>query len=520
MIDLSTSWTISNPTFKKLADGPANFLAPSALSANSQSWAMIANGTTYIYSIKSGTWAAPLTLSQLNGTGNLAAATDPTSGMVYIPNGILVPPALSMLRINLVTKSFDSVAMLPSLNTSVGFSVVWSTVRRSMIFYGGHVDGLYEYSPTEGWADLSLLLTGDIPKPRSSACMVSATNGAKLVLFGGVNTQNSAINSDLYVLDVATMTWARGLDLAPGTGWAGPACAVSNDQLIVWGGAFKAVINATTATLIQNSTNVYNLKTGVWTNSYVAPASSKSPGTNRTTATTTTTTTTPSDASATDETNAAEGKSNHTVAILGSILGIVVFAVAVGALLFYRRFQLRDKVNQDGIDREVSDERLYPEPRSNPAFGFAFMDKKEAPLPSPPPSSLPPSSQDDREHKGDGVTKFVPPPDNAYYCPPPPPPSSSSSTATASKAAVNYWTPNMWNGAAGALDGRSDTPSKIYRVPAGIIDDREIPMTPTPSKTAARSPNTLQEQPSERSPSTMVVGRSQEEVRQSSNVNL
>jgi hypothetical protein len=55
-------------------------------------------------------------------------------------------------------------------------------------------------------------MKGYVPTARKQACIAPAYGGAKMVLFGGSFTSiKTNILSDIYVLDVASITWAKGL---------------------------------------------------------------------------------------------------------------------------------------------------------------------------------------------------------------------------------------------------------------------------------------------------------------------
>jgi hypothetical protein len=68
-------------------------------------------------------------------------------------------------------------------------------------------------------------------------CLYSlAYNGAKMIVFGGRTPDK--ISGDLYILDVATMTWTQGPSSDPRTGMV---CSVSGDNFVAWGGTTYSI---------------------------------------------------------------------------------------------------------------------------------------------------------------------------------------------------------------------------------------------------------------------------------------
>ncbi|KAF9079317.1 hypothetical protein BGX27_006617, partial [Mortierella sp. AM989] len=118
---------------------------------------------------------------------------------------------------------------------------------------------LYAYTLASGWRLLSV--KGDIPSPRRSSCFVPAYQGTKMVLFGGLTTSEVTLG-DIYILDVATLTWTRGPDGGPTVARFESACAITNDYFISWGG-----LNLDTR-VITTTTVVYNIKTATWTTNF------------------------------------------------------------------------------------------------------------------------------------------------------------------------------------------------------------------------------------------------------------
>ncbi|KAF9901846.1 hypothetical protein BX616_002111 [Lobosporangium transversale] len=268
MLDLSQSWDAVNPIVQKLPDGPLSWDMPSTLTADGQGWFALVNGTGYLYDIKNSTWSTVLhNNSKINSEMGLKAITDPETGMIYVPNGHIEKNQMSMLTVNLNTTKIGSVPMPSGFNTSSLYSAAWSASRKSMVFISESADSLYSYSTTDGWTHLNV--TGDIPSPRVSSCLLPMNDDSKIVLFGGYSrTEHRSLN-DIYVLDLASLVWTRGPNVDEANGRDSAACAISNDFFIVWGGISS---NSTQDAAPSKVTIVYNLERSVWVSRYNTPA--------------------------------------------------------------------------------------------------------------------------------------------------------------------------------------------------------------------------------------------------------
>ncbi|KAI1319154.1 hypothetical protein EDD11_004797 [Mortierella claussenii] len=271
MIDLSVSWKASTPVVKQLADGPVAYSMPSALTADSQGWYTMVNGTGYLYDIKTGTWGTSLPASNdASQVFGLQATTDPDTGIIYIPNGHIdsTTGMTSMLTVDLANKKLDTVPMLPQLNTSRLYSTAWSASRKSLLLISNSADSMYSYNPTGGWTHLTP--TGDVPSPRVSSCLVPINKGTKMILFGGYAYSEQASTNDIYILDTDTMVWSRGPDVDSESRRDSTACAVSGDYFVAWGGINSGQVENKMTT---NSAIVFNIKDNSWSDTFVASKS-------------------------------------------------------------------------------------------------------------------------------------------------------------------------------------------------------------------------------------------------------
>ncbi|KAG0081481.1 hypothetical protein BGZ90_007940 [Linnemannia elongata] len=344
-LDLSVSWKTSQPAFKQLSTSFPSSAMTSALMPDKNKWVMT-NGTQAVfYSIERDTWNNPITLTELNPKPGLPAVTDMSTGVVYFVNGFVMlggsAPAVETIPVMMMLKLVNGLNTFSSMGTSTKFTVVdsgyascWSTLRKSILLHGGLTGSpnliyqrtLYEFNTT-----LSTFATindnGAIPTARSGHCMVEAYNGTKIVLFGGVD-QTSAGLSDIYFLDVATLTWTTGKTGGAGVGRAYAACAVTNDRFVAWGGASK--INGDfVAVPATNATVVYDLIQNKWITTFSPlKTNSTSPDPD------------PSTPSAGEETSSSKG------ALIGGIVGGVIALAAIAVFIFFcRRRSARRKEN-------------------------------------------------------------------------------------------------------------------------------------------------------------------------------
>ncbi|KAG0242584.1 hypothetical protein B0O80DRAFT_447697 [Mortierella sp. GBAus27b] len=315
-IDLSRMWDISNVPYRRLNDGPSDYEHPGTLLQDKQTWFMVSNDTGYEYDISTNSWKSLGRSESLSTTHGLGAATDPSTGLVYIPNGYISNGTVQMARYDSTKDILDSKPMSPGLGNLVSYSIAWSEQVKKMIVYGGAINGtnsvkgdMYTWDSVNLWTVVTQ--KGDLPLPRQSACMVPAYNGAKMILFGGLSDQSNSVLSDIFILDTATMTWTKGMDAGAGAARAYPACAVSNDQFIAWGGGGISTV------IHSNITVVYNIKKDAW-QSYYSPNGGFGPG-------------------GTNMGSASGTTTSSTLIIIGVICGVVGVIMIVLGILFYRR---------------------------------------------------------------------------------------------------------------------------------------------------------------------------------------
>ncbi|KAG0237263.1 hypothetical protein B0O80DRAFT_440523 [Mortierella sp. GBAus27b] len=348
MIDLSVSWSVGAPVYKQLPDGPASFSATGALSPDAKEWLVMLNDTGYIYNVDGSSWSSPLTNS--NFTRNrLSAATDPDTGIVYIPNGIRDASGKNrLLAIDVAKRTINTIPMFQNLSTSA-ISASWSQAIGSLVITGGPTNGLYTYNPTKGWSDLSKTVKGNIPTSRVGSCFAPVSGGAKLVYFGGNDQTGKATLNDIYMLDVGSMTWKRGPSVEVVNGRTASSCGVSNGFFIAWGGL--QTINGTSS-FPADTTIVYDMTNEKWTSTYFASSR-------------------PSSEQSDDE--GSQGSTVRTILIV--VLGLFVVFVGIGAFVLCRRPSRADamlaqavSLDKDPIPASQQDSQRSPSMDILPAY--------------------------------------------------------------------------------------------------------------------------------------------------------
>ncbi|KAK3829078.1 MAG: hypothetical protein J3Q66DRAFT_24319 [Benniella sp.] len=324
IIDLSVSWNTSDPVLKKMEGGPRIMGNPCAMT--SDELFTLVEGTGYVYNVRSGTWRVVhnsyFNLETKGPDGNLdkeaKAAADPETGIVYLPDMTFT----KMLSVNLMTNAYNVSNV--KIYADDGIHVVaWNAYLKGMLVENaGYVANLFMPSKVSksstGW---STPVFGGAPGfPGYWGCGVPAHGGTKMVYTSW---------GTVYVLDVVKKTWKTG---PPGPEVWRTSCAVTGDQLILWGGLIS-----TGGT--SNKTHVFNIKTMKWSSGYIAPPSSST-----STSTTTVHTSQPS------RTPTQNG--SHTSTSSPSDMKLLIIIVAVTGILLAINlwFIVRYRRRRSGLD--------------------------------------------------------------------------------------------------------------------------------------------------------------------------
>ncbi|KAF9361961.1 hypothetical protein BGX34_006799 [Mortierella sp. NVP85] len=323
---------LSLPKFDPLLEAPAVERAPSALSLDNKQWLMCSSDECRVHDIGTSDWPVLFKLPGEIFSRN-TATTDPESGLIYIPNAF----DADMMVVNLTAKTYNRVMMAPALIRSKDYSAAWSASSRKLFYFGGTTESgkieyfnAYSYDKQGGWRDLNKDMKGPIPTTRKASCLVSAYGGTKLIYFGGYTKDRAELRPEIFLFDVATLTWTSGTIPPKKDQRGAAACGVSGDYFITWGG-----IGSHDDAGLKDTTAVYNMKTNLWTSSYVA-----APISTATTQNNSIPPLTSSGAPSSSSPGNSSDSSRRTIAIIAVAL-VVVVALIVWALFLYRRYRRR-----------------------------------------------------------------------------------------------------------------------------------------------------------------------------------
>lgn len=167
----------------------------------------------------------------------LQATVDPVSNSLLIPNGFVTQsatgPVYSMMQYDIKNGKTSSVPMTNGTINHVAASVVWSTYLKKLVMFGGvqggvTLDTLHAYDSTSGWTAITTTNAG--PSARAFHCGVVASNGTKMVVFGGYSNMSTKLyTGDIYVLDLTTWTWSDRIPLNPDLARVDTACGASGE---------------------------------------------------------------------------------------------------------------------------------------------------------------------------------------------------------------------------------------------------------------------------------------------------
>ncbi|KAG0007088.1 hypothetical protein BGZ65_008903 [Modicella reniformis] len=248
---------------------------------------------------------------------NRKGLMDPETGSMYIPE---VQEGI-MARVNLTTKMYDKVPMPPRTHIIEGsdysHAFAWSAAQRQLIMLEATLGqarplNAYSYNAADGWKNISQAMRGQVPQTCSESCFVPAYGGSKMILFGGAELVNDTTIADIYVLDVANLTWTKGANIANKDRRQAAACGVSNSQFISWGG-HKLELDDVPRSVPNSTLVVYNIKTNRWTSTYIAPP--PGPTKPQNSATVTTSTTLPAITPAENSKNSSDNSSGLSIAV-------------------------------------------------------------------------------------------------------------------------------------------------------------------------------------------------------------
>ncbi|KAG0034590.1 hypothetical protein BGZ82_005691 [Podila clonocystis] len=283
-VDLSTSWNITAPKYTKMNDGIYDFKFPNALMKDGVSWFAISKKTYYTYNLNTGDLTQNGLVENLNNVTGISAAMEPTSGNMFLPNGHY--STRNVTSSMMFSPSQSKGETIPPYSGTTGlleYGIVWSESAKAFFIFGGFLQSSFgpygtvssnfmKYDPTtKAWSDIN---SAGGPSARRAPCMITANEGAMLIVFGGMGQLPSMpAMGDIYFYDVPTSKWSRGADSNSTASRAAHACAVTGDYFIAHGGYGVAQSKSP----LSEMTSVYNMKSKAWERQYIAPGAGSGP---------------------------------------------------------------------------------------------------------------------------------------------------------------------------------------------------------------------------------------------------
>ncbi|KAG0074023.1 hypothetical protein BGZ90_011090 [Linnemannia elongata] len=233
-LDLSRpSWNATAPPWKPLSVGAGGTASAPvdyglAMAVSKDDTKLMVRGPRIgisTYDIGTGAWTdRGVVIGLRTGFPGYQAATDPNTGLVYIPSAM--NNSTRMMVYNFVTGA-TTLAPMPSvklLRLPVGnYGWAWNEVRQSMLLYGGANYGdiqkpfanpnLLEFLPTTStWRRVTT--KGQRPPALMEHCMVAAQGGSKMVVYGGslVDANRKSFNNTFLgtaVFDLRSNQWTN-----------------------------------------------------------------------------------------------------------------------------------------------------------------------------------------------------------------------------------------------------------------------------------------------------------------------
>ncbi|KAF9575827.1 hypothetical protein EC968_001615 [Mortierella alpina] len=355
-LDLTQSWDAVKAPLETLPTPPWDpweqfSLYMAALAVNYDKNSLLyfnSHRTTSVFNITTKTWQLGTRLTGPNTRAESIygsqVATDPSTGIAYIPSVEHVDnfPIYSYNTFQGYNPNATK-TIVPGVSIPYyGYGAVWSTIRKSVLFYGGVSNGttdmgLMEYQPTRNqWTSVNILGTLT-PGDTGSPCMASAYNGTKIVMLSDYKPQYS-----VFILDVNALVWTKGADLRIGEERSSAACAVVGDYFIIAGG-----IPPPGGGILQ-PVMVYNMKLNQWTDSYIAPHTpAKSTGVGKSSTTET------ASPAVNQEQRSDEGMPAGTkIGLIAGGLCALVILLSCGAFLIRRRKLRKSRHADQQIEHE------------------------------------------------------------------------------------------------------------------------------------------------------------------------
>ncbi|KAF9341015.1 hypothetical protein BGZ91_011354 [Linnemannia elongata] len=337
-LDVTKPWPISSPAWTNLTStaavgGPA-------------------------YDIQGKTWTAkPAPAAQAPVWANRREAqlvTDPATGAIWYIGG-----ATSAGDTNEVDKFLndDWSANVPTVKKDAGssgtgapaimgsYSAGTSHLVDSKIYiFGGFASAsssprTYQTFQTLPWLDISTspptigtqFTLGAVPPPRQDHCSV-LTSSKKIIIYGGYDANSKTTFSDVWSLDLVTLTWQQIVTINSSRPRSGHTCNIVGANMVVFGGRNGTEIG------YSRDIQVYDVMLSSWMGSYAPkpdttaisdplPGGVNGPGGNH--------------------------SALSSAALIGIIIGSIALLACLAGAFIYRRRQRKIEIREAEMEKEA-----------------------------------------------------------------------------------------------------------------------------------------------------------------------
>ncbi|KAG0042834.1 hypothetical protein BGZ83_012123, partial [Gryganskiella cystojenkinii] len=354
-LDMTKPWNVSFPAWTNLtvpssgAGGPTVAGHSAALSQDQSTLYLTAptgssaNPFLYEYNTKSRTW------SNVNAPAAQAAAwtsrkkaqlvTDPNSGALWYIGGVLASGADTNELDQFKSGTWN--ANVTTLLGSFSSGTAQLVGTRIYLFGGfGSTTGQRTYQSFQSlpYIDISTtpptvgtqLTLGAVPPQRQDHCSV-LTSSQKVVIFGGYDANSNSAFSDVWSLDMVTMTWQQIVTINQAKPRYSHTCNLVGANMVIFGGMASSNIG------YVGDVQVYDVMQSTWM-SFYAPKQDTTP---------------PSKPAPGGFGSGSGGSGLGTGALIGIIIGVFAVIGLVLGSVFYKKRQKTIEIREAELEKEA-----------------------------------------------------------------------------------------------------------------------------------------------------------------------
>ncbi|KAG0213185.1 hypothetical protein BGX33_003108 [Mortierella sp. NVP41] len=220
-LDLSVPWNTSAPAFYQLPSPRYPGMGfTSTIYNNSRTWMVGYNTTRQALDLTTNRWTIFTSRPDLNPSASVWAVTDAAnSDLIYLVNGW----SNLTFETAIMNRTENTLELVPaSVPLAGGHAAVWSSLRKSILVYGGYSynpkvvqHNLYEFLPSNPAYDLKIE-AGERPQARYGHCLVEAYN----VTVDPATKAYSLVKEPMVIYNLRTGEWQTTFDPSK---WAEPS---------------------------------------------------------------------------------------------------------------------------------------------------------------------------------------------------------------------------------------------------------------------------------------------------------